>query len=427
LGDIFQRLLGAMFIASPSVVTVRPPSAAAGETDITAGLRDGDAAVILTHIMTKIESILESPDRIAGAVNIICDKMMLPALHAKAFPSTVTPDLLSLLVNIAKKAPTLKAWRKAVTDAFGRQQLLDSDPTITERYWLPVLRQWSLGDKERVAEMTARLAPPSSAGIMFGVGATASRLSADVETQFTLRRICLLLLASPTDSYVTHLRTMQEKMVDLFGANTSSSPSTVIKAELFMLCRALLLTTTPVQFSPLWPLINNKLQAVLASLVPHASGSAEITNFAVLQAIKLLDTLVLLDPDEFQLHEWLYVTDTTDAVHHPYGWHPAALSDQVAESLSLDSPEAPGLTSSLDTTTSTQQRGVFGNDLGFDMGDIKAMARSEFAKAVILPYLSQLSITAYEGVYNMKKPDVAARRSALIEDILDKSTMVDHV
>ena len=40
-------------------------------------------------------------------------------------------------------------------------------------------------------EIISRMAPPSSAGIMFGVGANAARLDADRKTQLNLRRMCL--------------------------------------------------------------------------------------------------------------------------------------------------------------------------------------------------------------------------------------------
>ena len=103
-------------------------------------------------------------------------------------------------------------------DAFNNPRILDSSVALTEQFWFPVLQQWSQGDKERVHDLLVRLAPPSSAGIMFGVGAAAARLKADGETQFIIRRLCLLLLASPTDSYAVHMQLIGEKLVELFQA-----------------------------------------------------------------------------------------------------------------------------------------------------------------------------------------------------------------
>jgi hypothetical protein len=124
----------------------------------------------------------------------------------------------------------------------------------------------------------------------------------------------------------------------------------------------------------------------------------------------------------------LYVTDTTDAVYRPSGWSPTALADQLAENLGLDAGEEP-----LSTPASTTQGGSagktrvpFGTSSGYDNEDVKAMALEDFAKSIMRPFLSQLSINAYESTYGMEVPDPILHRRALLEDLLDTSTLVDH-
>ena len=431
LGDQFSRLLSATFAASPISSSLEHNgnlSIHASETTLATGRRSMDVVVILNQVVAKLESILDSVDRITSVINIISTSLISPAFHAKSFPSTTTPDLLSLLARMTRKAPTAKSWRREVQDAFNNPRILESSAALTENYWYPVLQQWSQGDKERVNDLLSRLAPPSSAGIMFGVGAAAARLKADSETQFIIRRLCLLLLASPTDSYAAHMQLVEEKLVDLFQASTSSSPSSTIKAELFMLCRALILSTSAVNVAPLWPIINDQLQSALSCLVPHDSRSTGFTNLSLLQAGKLLDVLVALAPDEFQLYEWLYITDTTDAVYHPSGWAPTALADQLAEHLGLEAGEdtlspPPSATQS---HMAGQTRKPFGTTSGYDNEDIKAMAPEDFAKSIMRPFLSQLSINAYESTYGMEGPDPNFYRRSLLDDLLDTSTLVDH-
>lgn len=431
LGDQFSRLLSATFAASPfssSLESNGNSSTHASETDLATGRRSMDVVVILNHVVAKIESILDSVDRITSVINIISTSLISPAFHAKSFPSTTTPDLLSLLARMTRKAPTAKSWRREVLDAFNNQRILESSVTLTEHYWFPVLQQWSQGDKERVNDLLSRLAPPSSAGIMFGVGAAAARLKADSETQFALRRLCLLLLASPTDSYAAHTQLVEEKLVELFQASTSSSPSSTIKAELFMLCRALILSTSAVNIAPLWPIINDQLQGALSCLVPHDLRSTRFTNLSLLQAGKLLDVLVALAPEEFQLYEWLYVTDTTDAVYRPSGWSPTALADQLAEHLGVEAGEDTLLpsVSAAQGGSAGRTKMPFGANLGYDNEDVKAMAPEDFAKSIMRPFLSQLSMNAYESTYGMEGPDSDVYRRSLLEDLLDTSTLVDH-
>jgi hypothetical protein len=431
LGDQFSRLLSATFAASPVSSYLESngnSSSDARETGFASGRRSMDVVVILKHVVTKLESILDSVDRITTVINIISTSLISPAFHAKSFPSTITPDLLSLLARMTRKAPTAKSWRREVLDAFNNPHILDSSVALTEHYWLPVLQQWSQGDKERVNDLLSRLAPPSSAGIMFGVGAAAARLKADSETQFILRRLCLLLLASPTDSYAAHMQLVEEKLVELFQASTSSSPSSTIKAELFMLCRALILSTSAVNVAPLWPIINDQLQNALSCLATRDQRSPGFANLSLLQAGKLLDLLVALAPDEFQLYEWLYITDTTDAVYRPSGWSPTALADQLAEHLGLEASEdtLPTSPSAAQGVQSGQTRMPFGANVGYDNADIRAMAAEDFAKSIMRPFLSQLSINAYESTYGMERPLSELYGRSLLEDLLDSSTLVDY-
>ncbi|KAK4549263.1 hypothetical protein LTR36_007722 [Oleoguttula mirabilis] len=431
LGDIFQRLLAATFTSLPSAFVLETEKGMSQKQDVNematrAGREATKLVIVLKRAVMDLEVILETPERIAAAVNSIASTFLSPALRAKSFPDTISMDHLSLLQEIAIKAPMAKAWRKEVGDAFNDARLLASPPPLVEDGWLPVLHQLSLRDRDRMAELLSRITPPSSAGIMFGVGASAARLEADRKTQLNLRRICLLLLASPEDYWVAYLRDFDEKLVELSGATRSSSPSSATRAELFMLCMALVLSLSPVHLSPLWPSINDNLQAALTSLYPTHAAESDVTNLGLLQACKLLDQLVALSPDEFQLHEWLYIADTIDAVHRPDDWTATALSDQIAEALGTGGIEDSQ--AGMPPTQAASRGGrrlLLGNQLTVDKGDVKALPRDEFAKAVLRPFLNQLSIHAYEGVYSMDVPDVEVCRHRLLQDVLDLSTIME--
>ncbi|WPG98053.1 Hypothetical protein R9X50_00083800 [Acrodontium crateriforme] len=430
LSDIFQRLLAATFTTLPSGFNLEPTPDGrqpASLTETGFARRDVGLIPVMTEVVSNLELIVDSSDRATTVVNSISSSIISPLFHSKLFPKNVGLDILALLLEMAKKAPNAKPWKKDLTDAFNDAKILQSTVLVVQQGWFPVLLQWSLRDKERFPELLGRLTPPSSAGIMFGVGATAARLDADRKTQLNIRRICLLLLASPEDAHVAHLQEMQAKLVELFDASNASSPSAVIKAELFMLCRALFLSTSSIQLSSLWPIINENLQEALISLIPNGTAEASFTNLALFQACKLLDQLVVISPDDFQLHEWLYITDTTDAVYQPTDFNPTALSDQVAEALGSGSLESSQTMVQQEPQTNNvgERKPLLSNGLAIDKEDIKAMAKDDFARVVLRPFLSQLSMLAYEGVYSMDSPDLASCRQSLLEDLLDPSTIVE--
>ena len=177
------------------------------------------------------------------------------------------------------------------------------------------------------------------------------------------------------------------------------------------------------------------MQTALSSTVTGSRDQDTYNNLALIQACKLLDLLVTLAPDDFQLHEWLYITDTIDAVYRPSGWGPIALVDQVAESLTGDSipnldqsqslypvPSSSGTTSGL-TALPGLNRPFFAT-MSIDGADMKAMARESFVKSVLHPFFSQLSMHAYEATYGMGLPDIETCRVALLDDVLDESTII---
>lgn len=434
LGDIFQRLLAATLTTVPSnflaTASLEDESEATMDRNTVSDgkfQRASDLVAVLTELVADLEAILETSERIAAVVNSISSSLVAPTMHSKSFPSNISRGFLNLLLELERMAPTAKMWKKEIGDGLNDPKLFSSNVQLMETGWFPVLRQWTLRDKDRMPDLLARLTPPSSAGIMFGVGASAARLEADRRTQLNLRRICLLLLACPGDTWAFHLRDFDEKLEELWAATESSSPSSAIKAELFLLCRALVLSLDPVHLSPLWPGINQNLQAALATLMPGNHAARDFSNLGVLQGCKLLDQLVVLSPDEFQLHEWLYIADSVDAVYQPSGWSSSGLADLVAEMLRSDHiPDNEELGPQISTPhTSNGHRRLLLSEHTVDGGDVKALTRDDFAKLVAWPFLSQLSIHTYEGVYSMDPPDIQSCRQDLLHDILDLSTIVD--
>ena len=71
---------------------------------------------------------------------------------------------------------------------------------------------------------------------------------------------------------------------------------------------------------------------------------------ALALALADLGDVVVVAPDDFQLHEWLFVTDTVDAVYRSAAYQPVALVDELSEELG-NGPVAPG------ALTSQQQHG----------------------------------------------------------------------
>jgi hypothetical protein len=388
--------------------------------------RSDDVVQILASIAANLPKILVEPDRVLSAANTISTSVIGPTFKSKSFPENVSKSTLVLLYQLARLPNTQKSWKKDLGDAFNDSRIFGSSVSLVESDWLPLLRQWILSDKERMPEILSRVMAPTTAGIVFGVGATSARLEADRKTQLNLRRVASLVLATMNDNFVTDLPVMQERIVDLISATTTSSPSSTTRADVYLFLRALVLKTSAVHLATLWPIINAELHAVISSVVApdHSAASETYNNYSILQACKLLDTLLCIAPDDFQLHEWLFITDTIDAVYRPPQFHPSALVDELSEELGSAALVSTTQTESaaMQAVTSSIRKPLIGPGGISDEGSWER--KDELVGKVLRPFFSQLSIFVFESTYSMSVPDWEACRMSLLKDLFDEKSIV---
>ena len=403
LSDLCARLFTAIFTIRPagldSAVQAVP------EQTSTRGIQPKDlseprnAIRVLCDALPIISSALGDQDRLGATLSGITTHIISPALRSKQFPQAVNQDILQLTLLMAKSQPNNKTWKKDVIEAINDNKFLQMDPMIAEMGWLPILKQLWLTDKSSMPELMSRLTPPTTAGIMFGVGATAARTEADRKTQLNLRRIALLLLAVDADAFAADLPQMMHRLEELLTATSSSSPSSGTRGDVYLVLRAIMLTFSQTQLASLWPLVDVELRILFTSM--QSKGDAAFTGFSQLQGAKLLDLLLLLKPEEFQLHEWLFVTDTIDAVYPPQDFKSAAIADQVVTKGVLETDLPP-------VSNTDSRKPWLCTDLTRTTDDPQALLR---------PFFRQLSIHAFEDTYSLQAPDLDACRKDLLADL----------
>lgn len=394
--------------------------------------RSNDVVGILAAITPSLPKVLVESERILSAASTLSNSIIGPTFRSKAFPDNVTKSTLTLLHHITRLPNTQKNWKRDISDAFNDTRFFSNPTKYLESDWLPLLRQWTLSDKDRMPDLLSRLTPPSTAGIVFGVGATSARLEADRKTQLNLRRVATLILASEDDTFVTELHGIEEKLVELLTATATSSPSSNTRAEIFMVLRALTLKTSPVHLSLLWPTINDELYRCISSILAadHNQSSDTYNSFAILQSCKLLDVLLCTAPDEFQLHEWLFITDTIDAIYKPPNYQPVGLIDEISEELGSTTLGVTPYQEYQSTALSAQLSGAkrMRRPLlapgGVDCSTANLDKMDELVGKILRPFFAQLSIFAFERTYEMGTVDWEACRRSLMVDLFDERGVV---
>jgi hypothetical protein len=382
--------------------------------------RASDVVAILISIVPKLPLILVENDRVAKVVSDMSTSVIGPSFRAKAFPENVSRGLLDLLQSLTKVAQGNKLLKKDISDAFNDPKFFNAPLPLLRESWLPILAQWTQSDKERVPELCSRISAPTTAGIMFGVGAASARQEADRKTQLNLRRIALLILASPEDAFTPNIPQILEKVVELLTATHATSPSSATRADVLILLRAIILRTSHVHLASLWPIVNGELTASLSSLLPDANNKIHYNNAGIIQACKLLDELVVLDPDDFQLSEWLFISDTIDAVYKP-STPPALLSltDEINEILSHSALGPSVVPPHIETDE--PKRSLFLDPLIESLEEeedaaVLDMARSELVSRVVRPFLGNLAMNAFEARYGGGEADWEGVWGSVVKD-----------
>jgi protein dopey len=388
-----------------------------------------DVLSSLQIVIPKLKVVLVENDRVQNVINSITANVTGPTLRAKAFPSNIDKRFSGVLLELTKISLATKLWKKDVSDALNDSRFFSMPFNLIQEHWLPIIHEYVRNDNDRLPEFLSRITAPATAGIVFGVGATSARLEADRKTQLNLRRITLLLLSSPLDTFAQNVPIIQEKLLELITATSTSSPSAVTRADVFLLMRALFLKISTLHLGSIWPIVNSELQSALLSVLPESEDFEKYSNISVIQACKLLDLLVTLDLDEFQLHEWLFITDTIDAVYRPPNTTSHALVDTLSDSLSrltieseasdISAPSATPLSASTGAKLRKPILDVLLESTNVDIADLRAMPKQDLAVRLLKPFFGQLSLLAFEATYGMLQPDHEFCLDGLLEDIFE--------
>lgn len=405
LSDLCTRLLTAIFTIKPSGFDGKASTNGstgvgdAGKTPLALSARSENMLSVLVEALPHLGPLLSQYDRSNTVFTAIATNLVSPVIHARAFPQNLFGEHLEVI----RLMPTsTKTRKKDLLDAFNNPKFFQSPTELASSGWLPLLKQLQMNDKTVVVESLNRIAPPAAAGIMLGIGAAAARTEADRKTQLELRRVATMILSADVDAALPYLPLISQKIEELLSATLESSPSLATRGDVYLLIRALLLKVGHVNLAPLWPVLDSELQGLCKDFLP--GNESKYTSFSKLQGAKLLDLLLLMRPDEFQLHEWLFVTDTIDAIYPSSTTEVKSYADEIAPILSSTSEQ---IEIQSDPASRLRKPWLSGDE-SRNPDDIDAL---------LAGFFGHLSIRAFEDLYSLQALDYEACRQDLLADL----------
>ncbi|KAJ2697412.1 hypothetical protein FB645_005930 [Coemansia sp. IMI 203386] len=330
--------------------------------------------------------------------------------------------VLRCLAALSQQASLMKVWKREVWEFFcdakffpeSASQHTTMTPELAQ-LWRHLVRTLLTSEKERFAEVLGKISSASSGPALFANREHEAQMRA-----ISLRRLSFVIWAGNTNQYLTSLPQIQERLVDIL----KNTPHPVVQMEVFLCLRVLLCRMSNNHMSSFWPMLLTELIRLCnQQLAREGREDPEQANL-FMAACKFLDLLFILGSDEFLVHQWIFITDTIDALYGSRSVSTALLDQLSSRLLSIPTK------ASRRSNQRSADRAPAGSNL--DNGTYPQMLVSDNADPTNLAY-RQISLAATElagsGILSsasdlqtlsghpLKRPIVRARSIASIRDL----------
>jgi len=187
----------------------------------------------------------------------------------------------------------------------------------------------------------------------------------------------------------------------------------------YLCIRVILCRLSAHNLTSFWPVVLTELYRVFEQIMTSVPSDGSEDLQLVLAASKCLDLLLALQTEEFQVHQWIFITDTVDAVYRPDDCYPEAMMDQLSEIVgNLPVPE--------DYKASSSANGSIAPTF-MPHADARSMRRPMLTSLRqidsirdLAPFFSHVSISSYESMYaSGGNIDWEVVERGLVEDMFD--------
>ncbi|KAJ1666243.1 hypothetical protein IW140_003231 [Coemansia sp. RSA 1813] len=239
--------------------------------------------------------------------------------------------VLHCLDALSQQASLMKVWKREVWEFFSDLKFFPSSmaehttmsPGLAVPYWKQLIRTLLASEKEKFTEVLGKISSSSSGPALFANLEYEAMVRA-----IAIRRLSFVIWAGTTNQYLSSLPPIQERLVDIL----KSSPHPAVQIEVFMCLRVLLCRLSNHHMSNFWPMLLTELiRLCLLQLNREERGNMEQANL-FLAACKFIDLLLILGTDDFLVHQWIFITDTIDALYASRSTS-TALLDQLSSRL----------------------------------------------------------------------------------------------
>ena len=291
-----------------------------------------------------------------------------------------------------------KHWRLLMHDLFQ-----DSDffmlPIVKTLDWLEIMTIWLQTDKSRFKEKLSKMSSASSnaTGNLFSWGE-----AAEVENKVNiLKRLTYMLLVQPEDFYIDSVDSIFETIRTVLSVSNCPYP---IRIEITTILRAVVLKFSEAHLLSHWPTIIHELVSICYMAdkpVKELNTIPAEKVQLILYGMKLLDELLLVGRDEFNVNSWLFVNSS--GYESNKDKDSALIIDHIAHNVDFTTFKIDAIRLPNGTNLDERLRPLLENVKHLDL------------IAQLRLFFDSLSMIHYERIYSLKKVD----NDACVQDIFN--------
>jgi hypothetical protein len=262
----------------------------------------------LASVLVDWDSIIQDSDRVSTCLNIIISNLVTPQIKSKKIYDL--PLKTVTIIDLIGKHHPNKTWKSLVYDSFMDNSFFEVNMAKL-RLWNSIITTWISIDREKIGEMIVRITP-SVLSAPSNIFAWNEGSEIEIKIQ-TIKRITYMILIQPKDYFLSNLDDIFNRIE--YSLNISCPAS--YRSELATLLRALTLKFSELHLLPRWTMISHELFSIFdlttSRRIKDSVPPDELK--LLLNACKLLDQLLLLSYDDFNLNEWLFVSSSPETIN----------------------------------------------------------------------------------------------------------------
>ncbi|KTW26455.1 hypothetical protein T552_02934 [Pneumocystis carinii B80] len=352
--------------------------------------------ILFKYVIPSLFKIITDSEKILQACNMIMTSIIEFESRDPQLPRKYSEDSLVLLVKLSEIPGSYKSWRKEVLDVFNDNSFFHI--SLNEALlWKPIIKQLYGNNKERLFEMLIRF-PFYSATSIF-----VFRDSEVFARKYQLKRLIFVLISSGKDKYADKIKDIENVILE----NIRGELRRILRKEVFLLIRTLIISMSSIHLTSLWAIILSELHYSFDDFLERDLPWNQELLDLLLDTCKLLDVILVIEPEDFLAYKWIFITDTIDAVHLHDKWEPVALVDKLFHKISTYLQKSSSTTELSETCI---------NNCNYKRSPL-LVSQTIDNISDIRPFLAHVTANNYGSMYDMCSPDIEACEIGILNDL----------